>query len=87
MSEDLQLLKVSVFLLSGEFSLNSHFTHTTAMQALHLPDHRARVVFCQWLLAKYVVGLQFLANNLFTYEVQFRREGILNFHNTHVWYG
>jgi hypothetical protein len=28
--EELQLLKVSVFPLSGDFSMNNHFTHTTS---------------------------------------------------------
>jgi hypothetical protein len=31
-SEELQLLKVSAFPLSGEFSMNNHFTHTTASE-------------------------------------------------------
>jgi hypothetical protein len=30
--EELQLLKVLVFLLSGEFSINNHFTHTTSSE-------------------------------------------------------
>jgi hypothetical protein len=30
--EELQLLKVSMFPLSGEFSMNSHFTHTTSSE-------------------------------------------------------
>jgi hypothetical protein len=30
--EELQLLKVSVFPLSGEFSMNNHFTHTTSSE-------------------------------------------------------
>jgi hypothetical protein len=28
--EEMQLLKVSVFSLSGEFSMNNHFTHSTS---------------------------------------------------------
>jgi hypothetical protein len=45
------------------------------------------MVFCQWLLAKYVVDPQFLTNSLFTDEVQFTKEGIVNLHNTLVGVG
>jgi hypothetical protein len=30
--EEFQLLKISVFLLSGEFSKNNHFIHTTSSE-------------------------------------------------------
>ena len=41
----------------------------------------------QCFLEKYIVNPQFLANSLLTDEAQFKREGIVNFHNTHVWVG
>jgi hypothetical protein len=48
------------------------------VQAVTLPDHHARVTFCQRLLAKCVANTWFAANILLT-------DGIVNFHNTHVW--
>jgi len=44
-----------------------------------------RTVFRQWLLANCVVDPQFVANNLFTDEMQLKRKGIVNFHNTRIW--
>jgi hypothetical protein len=38
------------------------------MQALTLPDHRARAVFCHWHLAKCFVNKQSVANIQFTDE-------------------
>jgi hypothetical protein len=55
------------------------------VQALSPPDHLARVVFCQWLLAKCVVETQFVANILFADEAGYTRDGIVTFHNPHVW--
>jgi hypothetical protein len=55
------------------------------MQALTPPDHCARGVFCQWLLAKCIVNTQFGAHILFTDEEGFTWDGIGKFHNTHVW--
>jgi hypothetical protein len=49
------------------------------------PNHSARAVFFQWLLAKCVVNTQFVANTLFTDEVEFTRDNIVNCHNIHVW--
>jgi hypothetical protein len=49
------------------------------------PDHRARVVFRQWLLAKRVVNPQFVANVLFTGEMGFTGDCTVNFRGTHVW--
>jgi hypothetical protein len=40
-------------------------------------------MFCQWLLTKFDVSTQFVANILFTDEEGFTRVGIMNFHNTH----
>jgi hypothetical protein len=55
------------------------------VQAVTPPDHNARVVFCQWLLAKCNANTQFVANILFTNEAAFTRDGIVNFQNTHLW--
>jgi hypothetical protein len=59
--------------------------HIQRVQALTPPNHRARVVFCQWLLAKCLVNTQFVADILFTDEAGFTRECIVSFHHTHVW--
>jgi hypothetical protein len=58
--------------------------HIQQVQAL-TPASRARVAFCQSLLAKCVVNTLLVANILFTDEAGFTRDGIGNFHNTHVW--
>jgi hypothetical protein len=58
--------------------------HIQRAQVLTPPDHRARVVFCQRLLAKCVVNTQLVANILLTDEAESTRDGIMNFHNTHV---
>jgi hypothetical protein len=59
--------------------------HIQRLQALTPPDHRARVVHCHWLLAKYFVNPRFVANILFTDEAGFTRDSVVNFHNTHIW--
>jgi hypothetical protein len=48
------------------------------LEAVTPPDHRARAVFCQWLLANSAVNTQFVANILFNDEVGFPRDDILN---------
>jgi hypothetical protein len=59
--------------------------HFQRVQALTPPDHRARVVFCLWLLAKCLINTQFVAYILFTDEAGFTRECIVSFHHAHVW--
>jgi hypothetical protein len=59
--------------------------HIQRVQDLTPPDHRERVVYCHRILAKYAVNPRFVANTLFTDEAGFTRDGIVNFHNTHVW--
>jgi hypothetical protein len=54
------------------------------MQVL-TPDHRARAVFCMWLVVKCVVNTQFAVNTPFIDQTGFTRDGILIFRNTHVW--
>jgi hypothetical protein len=51
--EELQLLKVSVFPLSGELSMSNHIQRVPALTPL---DHRARAVFCQWFIVKCLVN-------------------------------
>jgi hypothetical protein len=54
------------------------------VQAL-TPDHRARLVFRLWLLAKCAVNPQFVVNVMFTDEAGFTRDCAVNFRRTHVW--
>jgi hypothetical protein len=82
MCEELQLLKVSVFwrILHGPSFCPYHMQQVEALT----PDHHARVVFCKWLLAKCIVSTQFVANILFIDEEGFTRDGIMNWHDTHL---
>jgi hypothetical protein len=73
--EQLQLLEISAIPLSGEFSMNNHFTLPhSASASPSPPDHRTRVGFRQCF-----VNTQFL----FTRCLLMRRDSQWNFHNTH----
>jgi hypothetical protein len=78
--EELQLLEVSVFGLPGEFSTNNHFTHTTSRECK--PSLLLAIVQGRCFANGFS---QFVANILFTDDAEFTRDGIVNFHSTHVW--
>ena len=59
--------------------------HLQRVQALGDNDYPARVEFCRWLQQTCAANPDFLRNVLFTDEAGFTRDGIVNFHNTHVW--
>jgi Transposase. len=60
--------------------------HVQRVQALNpINDHQARLVFCRWFLRHDAEDPRFLANILFTDEAGFTRNGVFNFHNTHIW--
>lgn len=59
--------------------------HVQRVQALTEDDFQRRLQFCQWIENKIVNIFDFTKNILFTDECCFTRDGILNFHNTHVW--
>jgi hypothetical protein len=85
--EELQLLTVSVFPLSGEFFTNNHSTHTTPSKcklSFPLTIVQGRC-FCQSLLPKCVLNIQFAANILFRDEARFTMDCIVSFHNAHIW--
>jgi hypothetical protein len=42
-------------------------------------------MFCQWFLQQCGINPNFPAFVIFTTEAQFIRDGILNFHNQHLW--
>lgn len=56
--------------------------HLQRVQALEPQDYPNRLGFCQWFISQ---PLDFGWNVLFTDEAQFTRDGINNFHNTHLW--
>lgn len=59
--------------------------HIQRVQALNDADYPARVNFCQWLLQQTAQDPHFPCKILMTDECCFTRNGIINFHNTHVW--
>lgn len=59
--------------------------HVQRVQALNPLDHEARLVFCRWFLRSDAEDPRFLSDILFTDEAGFTRNGVVNFHNTHVW--
>jgi hypothetical protein len=77
---------IGVPLVSRIFQEQSVYPHhIQRVQALTPTDHRARTMFCQLLLAMCFVNTQFVANILFTDEVGFTKDSIVNFRNTNVW--
>jgi hypothetical protein len=56
--EELQLLKISVFPLSGKFSLNNQFTHTTSGH-----EHQFSNSVLLGILGDQILGLVVLPNS------------------------
>jgi hypothetical protein len=81
---ELQLLKVSVSLLTGEFSVNNSFTPVASP---HSSWPSCKGGFCQRLLGNCHVNTQSEVNILFTDDTRFTRDGIVNLHSTRVWAG
>jgi hypothetical protein len=59
--------------------------HVQRVQALLLRDFQPRIDFAQWLQGKVEQFPQFISSILFTDEASFSRNGIMNFHNNHIW--
>jgi hypothetical protein len=59
--------------------------HVRKVQLLQPENLPRRLQFCEWLLAKLNMQEHFLSNVVTTDEAGFTREGIFNFHNTHIW--
>ena len=55
------------------------------VQALRPADYPRRVAFCTWFLRQVQQDADFPRYILATDEAGFTREGIFNYHNTHVW--
>lgn len=63
-----------------------HPYHVQRVQALSpATDYGPRVNFCRWFLRKCADDVNFGSMILFTDEAGFRRDGIVNFRNGHVW--
>lgn len=59
--------------------------HLQRVQGLSETDIPPRKAFCTWLLQMCAQDQTFLSTILFTDEAKFTRNGVQNFHNTHVW--
>lgn len=59
--------------------------HIQRVQVLAPLDYDARRIFCHWVLRKLAETPNFAAQVLFSDEAGFSRDGIFNFHNSHVW--
>jgi hypothetical protein len=55
------------------------------VQGLGLADFPAREAFCKWFVHQCALDSFFISSILFTDEAAFARNGIINFHNSHVW--
>ena len=59
--------------------------HVQRVQALLPRDFPTRVNFCNWFQENSLRVPHFSAKILFTDEANFSRQGIINFHNNHIW--
>lgn len=59
--------------------------HLQRVQELKEEDYLPRMQFCQWLVDGFVRENHFLENIFFTDESCFTRNGVVNFHNLHIW--
>lgn len=59
--------------------------HLQRVQALSVEDYAPRLRFCTWFLNKCNLNHSFHSSVLFTDEAGFTRDGIINFHNNHLW--
>lgn len=62
-----------------------HPYHLQRVQGLIPADYPSRQQFCEWFLNRINEENHFATNVLVTDECCFSREGVLNFHNAHVW--
>lgn len=59
--------------------------HLQRVQALNPEDAVPRMRFCEWFTRKCIRNPLFHSSVLFTDEAGFNRDGIINFHNNHLW--
>lgn len=62
-----------------------HPYHIQRVQDLHQGDFARRLQFCTWFQNKTTRNPLFASEILCTDEASFTRQGVLNFHNCHIW--
>lgn len=62
-----------------------HPYHYSGAQDILPADEPRRIAFSQWIIENNLNDGNFLKNILWTDECHFSREGVVNFHNTHIW--
>lgn len=62
-----------------------HPFHIQKVHAMSPDDYPARVVYCEWFLQMQRNDNMFLGRVLFSDEAAFRRDGVINSHNLHIW--
>lgn len=80
---DLNVCHTTVWRILHEYSLYPY--HIQRIQGLLPQDFPRRLEFSRWILRKCTTHPNFLSRILFTDEAQFTRDGVVNFHNVHVW--
>lgn len=82
-ARDLDVCYVTIWRVLHENSLYPY--HVQRVQGLLPQDFPRRLQFSRWILDKCERNRNFLSRILFTDEAQFSRDGVVNFHNVHVW--
>lgn len=59
--------------------------HIQRVQALLPRDFPPRLAFCRWMQDQIAQNPEFGAEVMFTDEASFSKDGIINFHNNHIW--
>lgn len=62
-----------------------HPYHFQPVQGLEQRDYASRNLFCEWLLNRQESDREFISKILFTDEATFTKDGVVNFHNLHLW--
>lgn len=81
-----QQVEVSQYFVWNTLKKNGlHPYHLQRVQGLALGDYALRQQFCEWLLDRSNREREFPMYVLVTDECCFTRDGVLNFHNSHIW--
>lgn len=59
--------------------------HIQRVQALRPQDYPVRTAFCEWFQEQHEQNVFFSRNILACDESMFTRDGIINYHNVHIW--
>lgn len=82
MTSRTQVSRMSIWRVLNEQLLHPY--HLQRVQGLTPADFPARVNFCRWFVQQ-TANPEFVSFVLFTDEASFNRDGIINFHNQHLW--